>query len=111
MPAPNPGAAVAVREHDDQRHTDAAPRTVNKYRCVIVATFSYGCKPSTFALPATPPGMPTKRREPHPGTLVFYTPEEVEAIARALEEGRCSGVALAWTWDSAGLRSVLERGR
>jgi integrase len=29
-----------------------------------------------------------KRREPHPGALVFYSPEEIEAIARALTDGR-----------------------
>jgi integrase len=87
-----PAAKITTREIDDLlariSATGAAPRTVNKYRCVIAAAFSYGCKPSTFALPANPARDADKRREPHPGTLVFYKPEEVEAIARALEEGR-----------------------
>ncbi|MGC2372389.1 MAG: site-specific integrase [Solirubrobacteraceae bacterium] len=66
----------------------ASASTVNKYRKVIRAAFSYGCKPSTFALPTNPADAADRRREPHPAALVFYTPEEVEAIARALAEGR-----------------------
>jgi integrase len=64
-----------------------SPRTVNKYRAVISAVFNYGCKPSTFALPGNPANDADKRREPHPGVLVYYTPEEVEAIGRTLEKG------------------------
>ncbi|MFZ2051952.1 MAG: site-specific integrase [Solirubrobacteraceae bacterium] len=64
-----------------------APRTVNKYRAVINAVFNYGCRPSTFALPANPAKDADKRREPHPGVLLYYTSEEVEAIARALAAG------------------------
>jgi integrase len=64
-----------------------SPRTVNKYRAVISAVFNYGCRPSTFGLPGNPASDADKRREPHPGVLVYYTPEEVEAIGRALEQG------------------------
>ncbi len=64
------------------------PRTVNKYRSVICAAFGHGCKPSTFALPANPAKAADKRREPVPGALLFYSPEEIEAIARALADGR-----------------------
>jgi integrase len=67
--------------------TGASPRTVNKYRTVIAAAFSYGCKPSTFALLANPAKDADKREEPHRGALVYYSPEEVEAIARAFEQG------------------------
>ncbi len=67
--------------------TGASASTVNKYRKVIRAAFSYGCKPSTFALPSNPAGDADKRREPIPGALVFYTPEEVEAVARAFRNG------------------------
>ena len=76
------------RAAGDISATGASPRTVNKYRSVISAVFNYGCKPSTFALPANPASGADKRREPHPGALVFYSPEEIEAIARALAEGR-----------------------
>jgi integrase len=68
--------------------TGATARTVNKYRSVISAAFNYGCKPSTFALPANPAKDADKRREPQPGVLLFYTPEEVEALAQALADGR-----------------------
>jgi integrase len=60
--------------------TGASASTVNK--------FSYGCKPATFALPTNPAMSADRRREPHPAALVFYSPEEVEAIARAFEDGR-----------------------
>jgi integrase len=61
---------------------------VNKYRAVISAVFNHGCKPATFALPGNPVDGADKRREPSPGALVFYSPAEIEAIARALAEGR-----------------------
>jgi integrase len=86
-----PASKITTREVDQVlariSATGASPRTVNKYRCVIAAAFSYGCKPSTFALSANPAREADKRREPHPSALVFYTPEEVEALARALERG------------------------
>jgi integrase len=50
--------------------------------------FNHGCKPSTFALPANPVIGADKRREPPQAPLVFYSPEEIEAIARALGGGR-----------------------
>jgi integrase len=68
--------------------TGASPRTVNKHRNVIAAVFGYGCKPSTYALSVNPAKGADKRREAHPGALVFYAPDEIEAIARALAEGR-----------------------
>jgi integrase len=87
-----PASKIATRDVDQLlatiSATGASPRTVNKYRSVIAAAFSYGAKPSTFALSANPARESDRRREPHPGVLLFYTPEEVEAAARALEEGR-----------------------
>jgi integrase len=68
--------------------TGASASTVNKYRKVVCAVFSYGCKPATFGLPANPAEAADRRREPHPSALVFYSPEEIEAIARAFEQGR-----------------------
>jgi len=64
--------------------SSASPRTVNKYRCVVSAVFNYGRKPSTFALPANPTTDADRRRERHPDALVFYAPEDVEAVARTL---------------------------
>jgi integrase len=87
-----PAAKIPTREIEAVlttiSETGASPRTVNKHRNVIAAVFGYGCKPSTYALPANPAKGADKRREPHPGALVFYSPEEIEAIARALANGR-----------------------
>jgi integrase len=87
-----PAAQITTREIDELlatiSATGASPRTVNKYRCVIAATFSHATKPSTFGLPANPVEHADKRQERHPDALVFYAPEEVEALARALEDGR-----------------------
>jgi integrase len=86
-----PAAKITTREVENVLATvsdsGATPRTVNKYRCVVSAVFNYGRKSSTFALPANPTGDADRRRERHPDALVFYTPDEVEAIARALAAG------------------------
>ncbi len=86
-----PAAKITTREVEDLlatiSATGASPRTINKYRAVISAVFNYGGKPSTFALQGNPARAADKRREPAPGALVFYTPEEVEALARALAAG------------------------
>jgi integrase len=87
-----PAAKITTREVEDLLSTisatGASPRTVNKYRNVIAAVFSYGCKPSTYALPVNPARDADKRREPPAAALVFYTPEDVEAVARAFADGR-----------------------
>ncbi|HUN78029.1 MAG TPA: site-specific integrase [Solirubrobacteraceae bacterium] len=87
-----PAAKITTREVEDVlatiSETGASPRTVNKHRNVIAAVFGYGCKPSTYGLPANPAKGADKRREPSPGALVFYSPEEIEALARALADGR-----------------------
>lgn len=84
-----PAAKITTREINDVlasvSATGASPRTINKYREVIAAAFSYGCKPSTNKLPENPASSAAKRRKPEIAALVFYRPEEVEAIARALE--------------------------
>jgi integrase len=67
--------------------TGASPRTVNKHRALISAVYNYGSRKATFALPANPASEADKRREPHPGALAYYTPEDVEALARALADG------------------------
>jgi fermentation-respiration switch protein FrsA (DUF1100 family) len=86
-----PAAKITTREVEELlatvSATGASPRTVNKYRNIIAAVFSFGGKPSTYSLPANPAGAADRRREPHPGALVFYAPEEVEAIARSLVDG------------------------
>lgn len=87
-----PASKIATREVDELlatvSATGASPSTVNKYRAVISSVFNHGCKPSIFALPANPASGADKRREPIAGALVFYSPEEIEAVARAFTEGR-----------------------
>ena len=76
-----PASKITTREIEDVlttiSETGASPRTVNKHRNVIAAVFGYGCKASTYGLPANPAKGVDKRREPHPGSLVFYSPEEI----------------------------------
>lgn len=67
--------------------TGVGPRTVNRYREVMVAIFSFGVQSSRFNLPANPAIRSDRRRVQAPGALIFFTPEEVEALARALAEG------------------------
>jgi hypothetical protein len=52
--------------------TGASPSTVNKYRARVAAVFNYGMRQSTFKLPSNPVTSADKRREPHPGALVYY---------------------------------------
>jgi integrase len=67
--------------------TGVAPRAVNKARQLICAIFSYGMRPSTYGLPSNPARRADRRREPDPSPLAFYSPEQVEALARALAAG------------------------
>jgi len=87
-----PASKVTVREVEAllarASATGASPRTVNKHRAVVSAVFNYGTRESTFNLPGNPARAADKRREPHRGALVYYSVEEVEALARALAEGR-----------------------
>ena len=62
-------------------------RNVNKYRQVLAAMFAYGSRDDTFALPANPVEATDKRREDPPAALDYYEVEEVEALARACEQG------------------------
>jgi len=80
--------AQYLRELDSQ---GARPRTVNKHRQVISAVYGYAMREDTHQLAANPAAATTKRREPPPGVLDFYEPEEVEAIARAAEAGAHRG--------------------
>ncbi len=67
--------------------TGVAPATVNRNREIINAIFNYGTKPTTFSLPSNPAKHSDRRRIPAAPPLVFYRPEEIEALARAMEAG------------------------
>jgi integrase len=66
-----------------------SPRNVNKHRNLIAAIFAHGVKRGGGRLKLThnPVVGIEARREPRPAPLVYFTTEEVEAIARALEDG------------------------
>ena len=65
----------------------ASPRTVNKHRQLICAIYSYGCQEATFRLAYNPVIAADRRPEPERARLDFFSPEEVEALARALASG------------------------
>jgi integrase len=65
----------------------ASPRTVNKHRQLICASYSYGCQEATFSLAHNPAIAADRRPEPERTRLGFFSPEEVEALARALTSG------------------------
>ncbi len=67
--------------------TGVSPRTVNKHRQLISAIFGYACQEATFGLPRNPARAADRRTEPEPARLDFYSVEEVEALARSLEDG------------------------
>lgn len=67
--------------------TGVKPRTVNKVRSLVRAIFNFGAKSSTYGLASNPVRGTDKRREPERPPLDYYSPEEIEALARALEDG------------------------
>lgn len=86
-----PAASVTPRNVEAMFATigdgKASARSINKSRALVSAIYNYGAKDSSFALAANPAAGTDKRREPHPGVLLFYSPEEVELLARTLQEG------------------------
>lgn len=67
--------------------TGAAPRTVNRIREVLCAAFNFAVRSSRFAVKYNPASQADRRRLPQPAVLLFYSPEEIEAVAHALEAG------------------------
>ncbi|MHB8696142.1 MAG: tyrosine-type recombinase/integrase [Solirubrobacteraceae bacterium] len=67
--------------------TGVSARSVNRAREIVCAAFNYGMKPTTYSLPTNPALGTDRRRVPEPGVLHFYSPEEIELIARSLEAG------------------------
>jgi integrase len=65
--------------------TGVSARTVNKSRQLICAI--YACREATFGLAHNPATAADRRPEPERARLDFYSPEEVEALARAVVAG------------------------
>jgi integrase len=70
---------------DTLADTGVAPRTVNKTRNLVGAIFAYGV--AERGLSGNPVVGIARRREPASAPLVYYQPEEIEAVARALADG------------------------
>ena len=87
-----PASEITTRDIDrllaEVAATGASPRTVNKHRQLVCAIFSFGCREATFGLPYNPARAADRRAEPERARLDYYSPEEVEALARALADGR-----------------------
>ena len=64
--------------------TGASASTVNKYRARVSAVFAYGMRETMFRLPSNPASGADKRREPQRSSLLYYSPEELEALARQM---------------------------
>jgi hypothetical protein len=87
-----PASEITTRDVNrllaDVAATGASPRTVNKHRQVVCAVFSFGCNEATFGLPHNPARAADRRTDPERARLDYYSPEEVEALAWALADGR-----------------------
>ena len=86
-----PAREITTREIEDLLRsvssTGVAPRTVNKVRQLVCAIFNYGMRPSTYGLASNPATYADRRREPERGPLAFYSPEQIEELARSLAAG------------------------
>jgi integrase len=86
-----PAREVTTREVEDLLRsvaaTGVAPRTVNKVRQLVCAVFNYGLRPSTYALPTNPATHADRRTEPERAVLAFFSPEQIEELARSLTAG------------------------
>ncbi|MDE3130269.1 MAG: hypothetical protein KGL16_03885, partial [Acidobacteriota bacterium] len=76
--------SLFLRELDREQ---LRPRNVNKHREVLSSIFAYACRDDTLGLPKNPVEGTDQRREAPPAALDYYEVEEVEALARACEQG------------------------
>jgi hypothetical protein len=104
-----PGREITTREIEELlasiAATGVAARTVNKARAVMCSVFNYGMRPSAFGLPANPVTHADRRAEPQTAALAFYSPEQVEALARSLAAGAHRGPACSRDWRGGGART------
>ncbi len=108
-----PAAEITTREIEDLLRAVArngvSARTVNKTRAVVCAIFNYAMRPSTYELPTNPAAQADRRRQSEPPPLQFYSPEDIEALARALAAGAHRDVSkLTIGVDEARARAVED---
>ena len=86
-----PAAEVTTREVNELlarvASTGVSSRTVNKHRQLVCSVYGYACHEATFGLERNPATAADRRPEPERARLDFFSPEEVEALARALAAG------------------------
>lgn len=109
-----PAEAVTTRQINELlagvAAAGASPRTVNKHRQLVCAICSFGCQEATFGLPGNPALAADRRREPERARLDYFSPEEVEALARALAAGlHRDPDGPAVTEDEAAARTAEDR--
>lgn len=63
------------------------PRNVNKHRDLLHSIFAYGQRRDTYHLPDNPVAATDKRREPARKRVNYYEVDELEAVAKAAEQG------------------------
>ncbi len=85
-------ASITTREvarwlHELDGDPLLSARSVNQHRQVLCSIYRYACREDTFGLLENPAAKTEKRREADAAEIVTYTPAEVEAIARAAQEG------------------------
>jgi integrase len=86
-------AAAAVTSREVNRllenvaATGASPRTINKHRQLLSAIYNYASHAATFQLEQNPAAAADRRPEPERSRVDYYSPDEIEQLARALEEG------------------------
>lgn len=85
--APKAKRVVGENGNETSVMVKVASRTVNIHRQLVCAIFNYGARPSTYALPSNPAKFADRRREPEASPVAFYSPEQIEALARALASG------------------------
>lgn len=79
-----------VIDESGKRTEVSAPvsaRTVNAHRQLLSAVFNYAMRPGTYALAANPVRYADRRQEAERAPLVFYSVEQIEALARSLSSG------------------------
>lgn len=86
-----PASRATVEDVDDLlgmiAATGVSARTVNRHRDVMRAVFSFGMRSSKFKLKQNPARDADSHAIPAARVLVYYTPDEVETLASALEDG------------------------
>ncbi|HTR90043.1 MAG TPA: site-specific integrase [Solirubrobacteraceae bacterium] len=90
--AGRPAASITTREvarwlAELDNDPQLSARSVNQHRQVLHSIYGYACREDTFGLAENPVARTEKRREADPAEIITYTPAEVEAIARAAQEG------------------------